>query len=128
MHELGHWFHHQANTPAGTEWSAKNWEAAKEEYHEAWAQWFAWVYANNAGGQDMIDAFIELEKRQSRPYKAWREAFGIEHSEQWQRQVLASFDRLRACQVPLGLAILKEGCRDFSKPASDMFDGMLGAI
>jgi hypothetical protein len=128
VHELGHWFHHRANTPKGTDWSDEAWEAAEREYqyHEAWAQWFAWVYANNVADKDMIVAFMELEKRQSTPYKAWREAFGIEHSEQWQRQVLASFDRLRACREPLNLPILKQ--RDLSKQAADMFDGMLGAI
>lgn len=126
VHELGHWFHHQANTPAGTEWSAKTWEAANEEYHEAWAQWFAWIYAHSAGGKDMIVAFIELEKRQSSPYKAWRDAFGIEVSEQWQKQVLGSFDRLRACCEPLNLTILRQ--RGLPRKPAEMFDGMLGAI
>ncbi len=125
VHELGHWFHHLANTPRGTEWSDEAWEAANKEYDEAWAQWFAWLYANETSG-DMLVAFTELEKWLTEPHKAWRDAFGIEVSEQWQKQVLGSFDRLRACCEPLNPTILRQ--RDLPRKPAEMFDGMLGAI
>lgn len=78
VHELGHWFHNEAETEGG-EWDQSrvpNADQKKEyeeytKYSEAWAQWFAWVYANEIGG-GRRELFIDLEKKQSEPYKAWR--------------------------------------------------------
>jgi hypothetical protein len=80
VHELGHWFHNEAITECGKTWDQSrvpnpNQKMAFEEYtkySEAWAQWFAWVYANEKKG-GRRELFLTLEDRQSRPYKAWRE-------------------------------------------------------
>ena len=79
VHELGHWFHNEAETGGGECWDQSrvpnpDQKRAYEkytEYSEAWAQWFAWVYANEKDG-DLRELFLALEKNQSKPYKAWR--------------------------------------------------------
>lgn len=74
-HELGHWFHDKAETANGESWDTSVLKDATEEYHEAWAQWFTWLYATEHGGY-LCKAFEDLEKRQSRLYGIWSEVFG----------------------------------------------------
>lgn len=106
VHELGHWFHHLAKTENDKKWRAETLNAATEEYHEAWAQWFAWIYANERD-HEVLEAFKWLEKHQSDCYSSWRKAFGENCSRDHQKQVLRKLEGLRKCQEQLDLGQIR---------------------
>lgn len=47
------------------------WTLSSRCYHEAWAQWFAWLYGQEAHAGVRV-TFDALERFQSAPYHAWR--------------------------------------------------------
>jgi len=98
VHELGHWFCDVAVVPSGSDWDPREievkieghvedvgylpqgdqttlkgtaWSLSSRSFHEMWAQWFAWLYGHEVD-TGVLEVFVALEKRQSKPYQAWR--------------------------------------------------------
>lgn len=107
VHELGHWFHNEAKTEGGECWDQARLAVATEEYSEAWAQWFAWVYANEKGG-DRCKMFLDLEKKQSEPYKAWEKVFKKDFDLEWQTRILRCLPQLRQDDRGLDMKSLRK--------------------
>jgi hypothetical protein len=124
-HELGHWFHDKAETPNGETWNPSALENATKEYLEAWAQWFAWLYAKEHGGL-LCKVFEDLEKTQSKPYKVWREAFGVgEFSAEDQRKYLHSLAYLRCERSSLRLDHIKFEGLDIPEDVKGLWRGIV---
>ena len=81
-------------------------------YHEAWTQWFAWLYGLE-GNPAVLQAFEALEQRQSAPYIAWRKLVNSVPSRQqnsytkadqrWtDKQILDSLTFSRSLKSPCG--------------------------
>jgi len=103
VHELGHWFHNETKPQKWQHGKKATLATATTEYSEAWAQWFAWVYANEKGG-DLRELFLALENNQSDPYKAWRVFSGCPTKEtdcmfeqSKQKTMLHLLTKLRLC-------------------------------
>jgi len=125
VHELGHWFHDKAETANGETWNPSALQNATKEYLEAWAQWFAWLYAKEHG-ELLCKVFEDLEKTQSNPYKAWREAFGVgEFSTEDQRKYLRSLAYLRREQSSLRLDHIKFEGLDLSEDVKGSWRGIV---
>lgn len=106
-HELGHWFHDTAATENGQLWTKSALDSASDEYHEAWAQWFTWLYAKEYGN-GLPKVFDDLEKRQSELYKVWNQVFSKEEfSVQHQKKYLRLLNGLKSSQSKLGLGHIK---------------------
>lgn len=94
VHELGHWFNAEAITAGNITWdqssltiikkqhkniaqSASNiqtgnaYSLSSMDYHEAWAQFFAWLYGQERD-TGVLKAFEAIERGQSKAYQAWR--------------------------------------------------------